>query len=75
MSTKSCPKCQGSMEVGLLPDLGDANHVFAGSWLAGEPEKRWWLGLKMKDKHRFRINAYRCTKCGYLESYATDPMS
>ena len=40
-------------------------------WVQGAPEKsRWGIGIKLKGKLKLPIATYRCTKCGYLESYA-----
>ena len=64
----SCPKCQGRMETGFLPDRG-YGAVFVGSWQAGAPD-RGWFGLKWRGKTQYEITAYRCSACGYLEHYA-----
>jgi hypothetical protein len=71
MPATSCPKCHGSMEVGVIPDIGHANHMHVSTWLEGEPEKTFWQGMKTKDKRRYAISVYRCTKCGFLENFAT----
>ena len=67
---KSCPKCRGRMEEGFLPDWGDGNRLRTSQWQEGLPEKSFWFGLKTGDKRRYQIRSYRCTGCGYLESYA-----
>jgi hypothetical protein len=36
----------------------------------GQPEESIWTGTKTRGKHQVRITTYRCTGCGYLESYA-----
>jgi hypothetical protein len=40
-------------------------------FLPGAPPKvsRWW-GLKVRKKDLIPISAWRCERCGYLESYA-----
>jgi RNase P subunit RPR2 len=73
MPSTPCPKCYGNMEIGVIPDIGQSNYTIASSWLEGEPEKSFWSGMKTKDKRRFAIVSYRCTKCGFLENYATQP--
>jgi hypothetical protein len=65
----SCPKCQGQMEPGFMPDTTYGGHLTT-SWVEGEPVKSFWVGLKLGDKRRIPIRTDRCTKCGYLESYA-----
>jgi hypothetical protein len=58
------------MEEGFIPDMS-YGAILVGSWLEGAPEKSWTGGVKMKGKRRLSITAYRCTSCGYLESYAS----
>jgi hypothetical protein len=55
MPSTACPKCQGSMEIGVIPDMGQANFVSASSWIEGEPEKSFWSGMKTKCKRRLAI--------------------
>ncbi|MFL6796544.1 MAG: PF20097 family protein [Xanthobacteraceae bacterium] len=72
MPATTCPKCQGSMELGVIPDMGHSNHMYRTTWLEGEPESSFWRGMKTKDKRRYALKTYRCTRCGYVESYATE---
>jgi uncharacterized Fe-S cluster-containing MiaB family protein len=58
------------MEEGVLLDRGHGNVLVVEEWLEGAPEKSFWLGLKTKGRDRFPVATYRCTRCGYLESYA-----
>ncbi len=69
-SQKLCPKCQAEMEEGFIPDRGDSNVLQTSSWYRGLPQKSFWTGLK-NDGIKFQVQSYRCTGCGYLESYAT----
>jgi hypothetical protein len=39
------------------------------TWVEGAPVKSW-LGLKTKGKAKHEIQAWRCSRCGLLESYA-----
>lgn len=39
-------------------------------WIAGEPERSIWTGLKLRGKERLNVATFRCRRCGYLESYA-----
>jgi Domain of unknown function (DUF6487) len=64
-----CPKCQAKMEAGLIPDEG-YSHTFRSKWVEGIPEKGFFFGLKLKGRRQFAITTYRCTACGYLESFA-----
>jgi predicted RNA-binding Zn-ribbon protein involved in translation (DUF1610 family) len=64
----SCPKCNDKMELGFIvsrPPMGLA--YMMPKWVAGEPIERW-RGIKMEAP--LRVTTYRCSNCGYLESYA-----
>jgi hypothetical protein len=57
------------MEEGFVVDRTHGGAAPA-SWVAGAPEKSFWTGLKLKGRAQLQIAAWRCRKCGYLESYA-----
>jgi uncharacterized Zn finger protein len=65
----NCPRCSGSMEVGFVVDEGYGTRTVA-KWVAGEPERSMWAGLKLRGKAKQDVVTYRCKRCGYLESYA-----
>ena len=65
----TCPRCSGTMEPGYVIDEGDGTRSVA-NWVAGEPERRIWTGLKLRGKSKVAVTTYRCRRCGYLESYA-----
>ncbi len=70
MEVKSnCPKCSGQMEQGFVIDNGYRVPIVS-EWTAGAGPPQWsfWTG-KIKSVTR-QITTYRCTKCGFLESYA-----
>ena len=56
------------MEIGVQVD-----HTYGGyaqpEWTGGEAKNSFWLGLRVKGE-RMPVVTYRCTGCGYLESYA-----
>ena len=62
------------MDLGYLLDEGssyDAANLRASRWVAGEPERSFWAGgLKTKDRAIFQVHSFRCSDCGFLESYA-----
>ena len=58
------------MELGLVIDKGHAGEMKVPEWLEGPPERSFWFGLKTKGKERFAVQTFRCTRCGFLESYA-----
>jgi predicted nucleic-acid-binding Zn-ribbon protein len=66
----SCPKCKAAMEEGFILDKGHYNAQMVSQWVEGEPERSIWTGLKTKDRDKFQVTTYRCSGCGYLESYA-----
>jgi hypothetical protein len=39
-------------------------------WIAGAPQKSLFLGIKLRSKQKIPIQSWRCTRCGFLESYA-----
>jgi predicted nucleic-acid-binding Zn-ribbon protein len=67
--TLTCPKCAGTMEPGVVPDMT----FLPGSW-QGNTERGFLVALKMMRRHwgvkAVETTTYRCIKCGYLESYA-----
>lgn len=66
-----CPKCNGEMEQGFILDHKDYASGFVSQWQPGEPKKSFWRGVKAsKEGPQYEITAYRCSDCGYLESYA-----
>jgi DNA-directed RNA polymerase subunit M/transcription elongation factor TFIIS len=68
-ASKTCPKCGRRMEEGFTIDKGDYSVPTVGSWHRGKPKKSFW-GLKTSKADRLEVEVWRCTGCGYLESYA-----
>lgn len=64
-----CPKCRGAMEEGFIKDQ-DYGSVRTSKWVEGPPEKSFWEGTKTRGKTQVDVQTFRCTGCGYLESYA-----
>jgi len=66
---KTCPKCSGPMESGFLLD-----ETYGGTgqaqWTQGEAKRSFWTGIRVPSDERHLVTTYRCSKCGYLESYA-----
>lgn len=63
-----CPKCQGAMVQGFVPDKEDCGFKLT-SWVEG-PAHGTVENVKVKVEHRVPIGAFRCSGCGYLELYA-----
>ena len=69
----SCLRCQGPLEPGFIADFQQGRGVMKpGEWVAGTPQPSFWTGTWTGDR-RFPIQALRCTHCGYLEFWASDP--
>ncbi len=68
MSTPECPKCRSTMEGGFIKDQGSG--TVQSEWVEGAPETSFWTGIKTRGKEQFPVATYRCSSCGYLESYA-----
>ena len=65
-----CPKCNGAMERGHVPDVGQGE-VLETRWAPGDPEPRRFIGgIKWKVDAQISLAAYRCAGCGYVEFYA-----
>ena len=68
--SKQCPKCGGSMVEGFVTDRTHSG-VTVGSWVEGQPEGSMWTGLRLSGKPKTEIATWRCSRCGFLEHYAT----
>ncbi len=73
MAQPECPKCTGPMEEGFILDVAQRGYGQA-TWVQGRPEPSFWAGLKLNGKTRRSVVALRCSRCGYLESYAQNPL-
>ena len=66
MKTPSkCPKCGAEMQEGFILE-----HRNAVRWIAGKPELSFLGDIKVEGRVQRHIQSYRCSSCGYLESYA-----
>ena len=68
--SKSCAKCGGRMEQGFLLEQRDGNMKDVTEWIEGATEKGWFGTVKVRRKRQLAVETHRCTRCGYLESYA-----
>ena len=59
------------MEQGFVVDKDHAWQIVS-HWVAGAPLKSFWTGTKVPEGKRIPIGSYRCSSCGFLESYARD---
>lgn len=67
---QKCPKCNGRMLRGFIPDSTYGAALLTG-WVQGGARKRWLGGIK-SFKGAVPVGAFRCEACGYLELYARD---
>ena len=67
---RKCPKCGGLMEVGFLRDRSHGGASRPAEWSEGVPETNWFGQVKLGDRIRYQVEAFRCEKCGFLEQYA-----
>lgn len=65
----SCPKCSAPMEQGFVMDQTYGAQM-VGHWAAGPPQKSFWQGTKSPERESIPIGTFRCSACGYLESFA-----
>ena len=69
-SDKTCPKCNRAMEIGFVADVA-YGAIMQSNWTAGIPVPRRFLGgIKWRLQDSRPITTYRCSGCGFLESYA-----
>ena len=60
------------MTEGFVLDHGDYEHKRQQIWVAGAPVESFWSGIKTKGATAFRVHAFRCDDCNYLEFYTTE---
>jgi len=66
----TCAKCDGDMQQGFIAEYNSPGSVIVTSWVEGPPKaSSWWKSIAPSEK-QIPITTYRCTNCGYLESYA-----
>ena len=70
-SPRDCPKCSGKMKQGFVVDHSYTTRVVS-KWAEGTPRKSFWTGTKLPDEKPVPIGTFRCSSCGYLESYARE---
>jgi ribosomal protein S27AE len=70
LSKEICSRCGGTSELGFILDRAP-NGQNPPLWYAGQPQQSVLHGGANVTHLRARsIRTYRCTICGYLESYA-----
>ena len=72
MSTKAiqCPKCNAEMVQGFIFDRSDGGQRRVINWVDGAPEKYFWTVTRVPEEKCVPVGTFRCSVCGFLESYA-----
>ena len=73
ISTKAikCPKCNGEMVQGFIFDRADGGTRRVINWVEGAPEKsKFWTVTRVPEEKCVPVGTFRCSMCGFLESYA-----
>lgn len=74
VDTINCGQCGGTaLDPGFVEDSGDHSRGYA-RWIPGALETGFFGNAKRMGKQRWKIVAYRCSKCGHLELFTTDPV-
>ena len=68
-----CLRCGSDMQQGYIADRAGVWFT-PEKWFAGDGEKGVLFINELKCKPLL-VSTYRCAECGYLESYATKPLS
>lgn len=68
----NCPKCNGQMEQGFIPDYSHGGTVAVGSWHKGLPKKDFWTRTKAIRWEGIPMAAFRCSACGFIEIYSRE---
>ena len=66
----TCPKCSGRMEEGFMLDRTYGGNL-QETWAEGPPEKSFWTGMKVRGRAQIPVTTFRCSNCGFLESFAS----
>jgi DNA-directed RNA polymerase subunit RPC12/RpoP len=64
-----CSKCNSEMQEGLVVDLGYAG-VLRSMWVEDPAGNSGSPGNVDNNKRKVKTITYRCSNCGFLDSYA-----
>ncbi|MCZ7651757.1 MAG: hypothetical protein M5U13_11590 [Thermoanaerobaculia bacterium] len=73
MAEPRCTKCGAITKEGFLLDRRQGHRTEVACWVEGPVERWWWGSPKLRGRPRYEISLRRCTRCGFLEAWATDP--
>jgi len=58
------------MVQGFIVDHSQGGARFVSSWVEGAPEKSFWSGTNVPSEKCVPVGTFRCSSCGFLESFA-----
>ena len=60
------------MEAGFIRDRAAGGANLQAKWVEGAPTPSFWLEdrVNMQGREPVPVTTFRCSGCGYLESYA-----
>jgi len=64
-----CSKCKAEMVRGFLFESEGPKRMVS-TWVEGAPKKSWLGGTKVPKETCIPVATFRCSGCGFLESYA-----
>ena len=64
-----CSKCNSDMQQGVVVDLSYAG-ILHSMWVEDQPETGVVAGIADTHKRKLKTVTYRCSNCGFLDSYA-----
>ena len=65
----NCSKCNGKMEEGLVVDLSYKGAI-PSMWVEDPAADSGVVGAVDNHKRKVKTVTYRCSNCGFLDSYA-----
>ena len=68
MRPSECPKCHGTMSEGMVV-VGNGWSMLSRWQPSPNNSSNFW-GAKVRRAEALPVVTYRCTRCGFLESYA-----
>ena len=72
MSTEAiqCSRCSGEMVQGSIFDREADGRRHVINWVEGPPHKAFWTVTRVPKEGGVPVGTFRCSVCGFLESYA-----
>jgi hypothetical protein len=58
------------MVQGFIVEFHAGGKRLVNNWVEGAPEKSWWRVTKVPPEKCIPVGTFRCSACGFLESYA-----